>query len=460
MGIELMSLGKRGIARTDTVVADEGSPTFATPDSPASKKPKTKREKIAYATTTVLRSLDEVGDQSSVPLINSLRSASFHTRKVLQQQLQKEKQTITPEIQNAKAVLALLARAFTEIEGYDYSVQAPSHKWKSKKDLKEFQELLSPLCKAAKEVLEKDKMLVKLTSPCYVLGDLHGNYKDLQFFRSSFWNMGVDMSPARFLFLGDYVDRGPHSVELTAYLFAIKIIYPNRVFLLRGNHEFRAQNGERDYDPCFLQNFEQIFAKKTATKLWEEFNNTFEFMPLTATIDDKIFCCHGGIPRIIQNELKPNQLVQWIKQIERPLKDDEVDESEDFIALDILWSDPATEEEEQERINQDESWFGENDRGGDIVVFGKKAVEEFVKHTGFTHIIRAHQPPKNGIEYCKAARIITVFSSSHYCGGFNSAAIVLVNEGRLRVATTKPAVQPEEEGSDSELEDVIAEEDY
>merc|ERR1712137_1008076 len=122
MGIELMSLGKRGIARTDTVVADEGSPTFATPDSPASKKPKTKREKIAYATTTVLRSLDEVGDQSSVPLINSPRSASFHTRKVLQQQLQKEKQTITPEIQNAKAVLALLARAFTEIEGYDYSV--------------------------------------------------------------------------------------------------------------------------------------------------------------------------------------------------------------------------------------------------------------------------------------------------------------------------------------------------
>lgn len=63
-------------------------------------------------------------------------------------------------------------------------------------------------------------MHVRLQSPCYVLGDLHGNYKDLMFFKKSFWGMGVDMSPARFLFLGDYVDRGPHSVELgTLFLF-------------------------------------------------------------------------------------------------------------------------------------------------------------------------------------------------------------------------------------------------
>ena len=57
-------------------------------------------------------------------------------------------------------------------------------------------------------------MVVKLPSPTYVLGDLHGNYKDLLIFKQNFWNMGIDMTPARFLFLGDYVDRGPHSVEL------------------------------------------------------------------------------------------------------------------------------------------------------------------------------------------------------------------------------------------------------
>lgn len=232
------------------------------------------------------------------------------------------------------------------------------------------------------------------------------------------------------------------------------------MYLLRGNHEFPAQNGERDYDPCFLQNCEDLFAKTTAKKIWNGFNASFDWMPLAATIDDKIFCCHGGIPRIVQNNLKQTKLLSLIENIERPLSENDVEQAEDFIAMDLLWSDPATQDEEEEI---EDGWFGENERGGDIVVFGKKAVEEFVAKSGCTHIIRAHQPPTHGIEYCKGARIITVFSSSHYCGGFNSAAIVLVNEGRLRVATTKPNVPKEEEDDDEDFDsedDIIAEEDY
>merc|ERR1712137_505952 len=152
--------------------------------------------------------------------------------------------------------------------------------------------------------------------------------------------------------------------------------------------------------------------------------------------------------------------MELIEEIDRPLKEDVVEETEDFIALDILWSDPATQDEEKQT---DGGWFAENDRGGDIVVFGKKAVEAFVEKTGCTHIIRAHQPPSRGIEYCKGARILTVFSSSHYCGEFNSAAIVLVNEGRIRVASTGLSGQDDEEASDDDEmvpDDVIAEEDY
>ena len=369
----------------------------------------------------------------------------------------------------------MLSQSFQEVPHYNYEPGSHSHEWSTKSAIKAFQQKLIPLCQAVGKVLKADEMVVKIKSPSYVLGDLHGNYKDLMFFRKSFWGMGVDMSPSRFLFLGDYVDRGPHSVEVSkladtvtphphanlhpvAYLFALKLMNPTKIFLLRGNHEFASQNGERHYDPCFLQNVEELFPKASAKKIWESFNLAFDWMPVAATIDEKIFCCHGGIPRMVQNDLQGEDLLAMINNLHRPLLEDQVEDTEDFLALDILWSDPATDKEEK---NSD-GWFAENERGGDIVVFGSLAVDAFTKETGCTHIIRAHQPPSRGIEYCKSARILTVFSSSHYCGGFNSAAIVLVADGRIRVATTKPVKRGEEEEEDHDdpHNDLIVEEGY
>jgi predicted phosphodiesterase len=326
-----------------------------------------------------------------------------------------------------------------------------SHEWSDKDALNTFKSLMLPLCEATTRALKKDDMLIKLQSPVYVLGDLHGNYKDLQFFAKNFWNMGLDMNPAKFLFLGDYVDRGPHSLELVAYLFCLKLLNPNQVYLLRGNHEFPQQNGDTDYNPCFLQSIQQLYprAKKEASKIWDAYNDTFEWMPIAATIDDKIFCCHGGVPRIVEqlkqkkdsstSAAKTQSLLNMIAQIPRPLTEDLVmSEDSTKLALDLLWADPATSQEEEEKLDEGSLMFGPNDRGDDVVVFGTKAVEAFVKSTKCTHLLRAHQPPHHGFEYSKEARIVTVFSSSHYCGSFNSAAIVLVHNSRLRVAITQP----------------------
>ena len=169
--------------RTDTVALPDGEVLLSVEeddeveeDVPPTKKTKVthKREKIAYATTTVLRSLDEAGDQAdATPLLNSLRSASFHTRKVLQKQLQQEKKKQTPEIivsiklfiffhskfnqiflQLAKKVLGLLAKSFVEIDGYEYEIKSASHKWSNKTAIKEFQKYLTPLCEAATKILK------------------------------------------------------------------------------------------------------------------------------------------------------------------------------------------------------------------------------------------------------------------------------------------------------------------
>lgn len=75
-----------------------------------------------------------------------------------------------------------------------------------------------------------------------MFGDIHGNMTDLLSFAKNLWPLGMHLTPGSFLFLGDYVDRGMFSLEVLSYIFAQKIMLPEKVFLLRGNHEVRIVN--------------------------------------------------------------------------------------------------------------------------------------------------------------------------------------------------------------------------
>lgn len=84
-----------------------------------------------------------------------------------------------------------------------------------------------------KAILQREPRVAFLQSPCYIFGDIHGNLEDLHFFSDNIWRLGMTLSAGNFLFLGDYVDRGMSCLECVAYLLALKLLSPQKVFLLR-----------------------------------------------------------------------------------------------------------------------------------------------------------------------------------------------------------------------------------
>ena len=138
----------------------------------------------------------------------------------------------------------------------------------------------------------------------------------------------------------------------------------------------------------------------------------FDYLPMAATIDDVIFCVHGGLPRPVQG-LETTR-INFIDHIPAPyelfptLQPGESPEIKQLVT-DLLWSDPA---QNQQEAHLDSNGFGEGERGPGAVCYGQKAVDEFMNSNQLTHIFRAHEPTANGVSVRKGAKVITIFSTS------------------------------------------------
>jgi len=229
-----------------------------------------------------------------------------------------------------------------------------------------------------------------------ICGDIHGQFYDLL----QLFELGGYPPDKNYLFLGDYVDRGRQSIETMCLLLAYKIKYPENFFLLRGNHECSSVNRIYGfYDEC---------KRRYSIKLWKNFCDCFNCLPIAAIIDDTIFCCHGGLsPELV--------FVNEIKEIIRP-----TDVPEQGMLCDILWSDP----------NKDiiDDYFGENERGISVT-FSKKYLQKFLSDNNLELLCRAHQVVEEGYEFFANKKCVTVFSAPNYCGIFdNSGAMMVVDE--------------------------------
>ena len=286
--------------------------------------------------------------------------------------------------------------------------------------MKSYKEVLNEpfvrfLCNHCQELMKQEPNIIELEGPINVCGDIHGRLSDLL----NILNLGGDPSKTKYLFLGDYVDRGKKSVEVISLLLALKIKYPNNVHLLRGNHETKSMSKDGG--------FAKEVKKKLDKTLLKSFNDLFNSLPLAALINKKILAVHGGIAP----ELKT---LDDIKNIQRF---HEVPDTGLF--SDILWTDPDPKVSE----------FGPSERG-ETFVFGLKPLEQFLADNNLEMLIRGHQVAPDGYNYpfYPKENIMTIFScSSNDDDEPNKAAFVTFTSkdstsrtiNKLPIPTKKPS---------------------
>jgi serine/threonine-protein phosphatase PPG1 len=146
------------------------------------------------------------------------------------------------------------------------------------------EETIKEICEKLKEVMAQESNVLHIQAPVTVVGDVHGQFYDVvEIFR-----IGGFAPDTNYLFLGDYVDRGFHSVETMTLLACLKLRYPHRVTLLRGNHESRAVTQVYGF-------YNECMRKYGSVKVWQYFTDMFDYMTLSVIIDNSLFCTHGGL---------------------------------------------------------------------------------------------------------------------------------------------------------------------
>lgn len=246
------------------------------------------------------------------------------------------------------------------------------------------------LCSAVKEILSKEENVISVPAPVTICGDTHGQFYDL----IELFKIGGMPPNITYLFMGDYVDRGYHSVETFSLLLCLKVLHPTQIFLLRGNHECRQITQVYGF-------YDEIMRKFATAEVWKEFTVVFDYLPLSAVINNDTFACHGGLSPTL-NSL--DELRNLDRKIEVP---------HSGLMCDILWSDPG-----------DENGFGLSPRGAGYT-FGKDVSDKFMQNNKIKMICRGHQLVDQGFSWSHDETCVTIFTAPNYCYRCNNLGALM-----------------------------------
>jgi len=252
------------------------------------------------------------------------------------------------------------------------------------------------LCAKAREILVEESNVQRVDAPVTICGDIHGQYYDLV----ELFKVGGECPQKNYLFLGDFVDRGYYSVETFLLLLALKVRYPDRITLIRGNHESRQITQVYGF-------YEECLRKYGSVNVWRYCTEIFDYLSLSALVEDRVFCVHGGLSPAIST-------LDQIRTIDR-----KQEVPHDGSMCDLLWSDP-------EEID---GW-GLSLRGAGYL-FGGDVVASFNQTNDVELICRAHQLVMDGYKFMFNDTLVTVWSAPNYCYRSGNVAAILELDEQL-----------------------------
>ncbi|CAM0147085.1 unnamed protein product [Urochloa decumbens] len=260
--------------------------------------------------------------------------------------------------------------------------------------------LVQRLVLAAAAILHREPNLVRVdpgpAQSVVVVGDVHGQLHDVMFLLR---DAGFPSEERVFVFNGDYVDRGAWGLETLLLLLAWKVLHPNCVFLLRGNHESKYCTSVYGFEQEVMTKY-----KDQGPPVYRKFLRCFEDLPLATIIAGCVYTAHGGIFRgtvvlpskrskkgrkgrknkadftVDSTSMRLGSLDELLKARRTVL--DPPWEGQNLIPGDVLWSDPSLE-----------MGLAPNKERGIGLLWGPDITQQFLHTNNLKLIIRSHEGP-------------------------------------------------------------------